>query len=56
MSTYRELFDLTEKAIFQNQARNSYEVMRFIRHNSSTKNLNKTEIEKIIHKVATQYK
>lgn len=57
MATYREIFDLVEKAVFDKQCRNGREVATYIqavRPDMGRMNIN--EIDKIIHKVATQYK
>ena len=56
MSTYRELFDVIEKGVFQAQCRNVHEMVRFIRANSRFKSLDKREIDRMIHLAATQYK
>lgn len=57
MSTsYNELFKLIEEAIFQQQAQNVFDVMRHVRRKTRNNNLDKSEVERIMTKVATQYK
>lgn len=56
MSTYRELFDLIEKGVFQAQVRNVHEMVRYVRANSRFKSLDKSEIDRLMHEVTTQYK
>lgn len=56
MSTYKKIFDSVEEAVFVKQARNAEEVARFVQFSTGIKNVNVREIEKLIHKVATQYK
>jgi len=54
--TYQSLFDSIEKAIFQDQARNVYEVMRTVRQKTGVVSLDKREVERMIRVVSTQYK
>jgi len=56
MSVYRKIYDLIEKAIFINQAKNVDEVLGYIRANSNLRSLDRREIDRLIHVVATQYK
>lgn len=56
MSTYKKIFDAVEEAIFVKQARNADECAKYVQVSLGLKNVNPREIEKIIHKVATQYK
>ena len=56
MATYKQIFSLVETAIFQHQCRNAREVAKYIqRLHPTIGRLNFNEIDKIIHKVATQY-
>lgn len=56
MSIYRRLLDLIEKAVFINQAKNVDEVIGYVRANSNLRSLDRREIDRLIHVVATQYK
>lgn len=56
MSTFKQIFDAVEEAVFLKQARNADEVAKYVRFSTGIKNVNVREIEKLIHKVATQYK
>ena len=56
MSTYRKIFDAVEEAVFQKQARNAEEAARHVERVTGVKNVNPREVEKMIHKVSTQYK
>ena len=56
MSVYRKIFMLIEEAVFWNQAGNTDEVIRYIRSNSNLKSLDRREVDRLIHKVCTQYR
>lgn len=57
MASYKEIFDLVEKAVFQKQCRNGREVASYIRAvRPDMGRMNINEIDKIIQKVATQYR
>ncbi len=56
MSTYKQITDLIEMAIFQYQTRDVGEVINFIRANSSLRSLDEKEIERLINVVCTPYK
>jgi len=56
MSTYKQIFELIETAVFQYQSRDVTEVINFIRANSQLKSLDEKEIDRLVHIVCTQYK
>lgn len=56
MSTYKQIFELIETAVFQYQSKDVAEVIGFIRTNSQLKSLDDKEIDRLIHIVCTQYK
>jgi hypothetical protein len=56
MSVYRQIFEAVEDAVFQKQVKNAEEAAKWVEWDTGLKNINPREVEKIIHKVATQYK
>ena len=56
MSTYKQILELIETAVFHYQSTDVTEVINFIRANSSLRSLDETEIERLIHVVCTPYK
>jgi ribosomal 30S subunit maturation factor RimM len=56
MSTYKQILDLIETAVFHYQSKDVGEVINFIRANSSLRSLDEKEIERLINKVCTLYK
>lgn len=56
MSTFKQIIELIESAIFQYQSRDVTEVINFIRANSTLKSLDEKEIERLIHIACTPYK
>lgn len=56
MSVYTKIFDAVEEAVFVKQFRNAEDVARYVSSTTGIRNVNVSEIDKIIHKVATQYK
>tara|TARA_R100001509_G_scaffold99983_2_gene58466 strand:- start:847 stop:1053 length:207 start_codon:yes stop_codon:yes gene_type:complete len=56
MSTFKQIYELIETAIFQYQSRDVTEVINFIRANSNLKSLDEKEIERLMHVVCTPYK
>jgi hypothetical protein len=54
-STYQTLYDLIEESIYQYQVKDVDDVIKYIKHNSQFRSLNKSEIEKIMLKVCTSY-
>lgn len=56
MSVYKQILDSVEEAVFQKQAKNAEEAARIVEWDTGIRNINPREIEKMIHKVATQYK
>lgn len=56
MSTYKQILELIETAIFQYQSRDVTEVINFIRANSNLKSLDEKEIDRLVHLVCTPYK
>jgi len=55
MSVFKRIFKLVEEAIFWRQARNTEQVIRYVRQNSNFRSLDPKEIERIMHQVCTQY-
>lgn len=56
MSTYKQITDLIELAVFHYQSKDVGEVINFIRANSSLRSLDEKEIERLINVVCTPYK
>ena len=56
MSVYKQILDSVEDAVFQKQAKNAQEAAKYVEWDTGIRNVNPREIEKMIHKVATQYK
>jgi predicted RNA-binding protein with PIN domain len=56
MSTFKQITDLIETAIFHYQSRDVSEVINFIRANSTLRSLDEKEIERLINIVCTSYK
>jgi hypothetical protein len=56
MSVYRQIMNAVEEAVFQKQVKNAEEAAKWVEWETGIRNVNPREIEKIIHKVATQYK
>ena len=56
MSVYKQILDSVEDAVFQKQAKNAAEAAKYVEWDTGIRNVNPREIEKMIHKVATQYK
>lgn len=56
MSTYKQITDLIETAIFHYHSKDVGEVINFIRANSSLRSLDEKEIERLINVVCTPYK
>ena len=56
MSVYRQILESVEEAVFQRQVRNPEEAARFVERDTGIRNVNPREVEKMIHKVSTQYK
>lgn len=56
MSTYKQILELIETAIFHYQSKDVSEVINFIRANSSLRSLDETEIERLMHIACTSYK
>lgn len=50
------LFLAVEEAVFKLQVRDATECIRYLKQVSSMKKFNPTEIQNLIHIVATQYK
>jgi hypothetical protein len=56
MSTYKQITDLIETAIFNYQSKDVNEIINFIRANSTLRSLDEKEIDRLVHKVCTVYK
>lgn len=56
MSTYKQIYDLIETAIFQYQSKDVTEIINFIRSNSTLRSLDDKEIERLVNLVCTPYK
>ena len=56
MSVYKQILAAVEECVFQKQVKNAEECARWVEWETGIRNINPREIEKIIHKVATQYK
>lgn len=56
MSTFKQIYELIETAIFQYQSKDVTEVINFIRANSNLKSLDEKEIERLMNVVCTPYK
>ena len=56
MSTYKQIYDLIETAIFQYQSKDVTEIINFIRSNSTLRSLDDKEIERLVNIVCTSYK
>ena len=56
MSTYKQITDLIETAIFHYQSKDVGEIINFIRANSPLRSLDENEIERLVHVVCTPYK
>ena len=56
MSTYKQIYDLIETAIFQYQSKDVTEIINFIRSNSTLRSLDDKEIERLVNLVCTHYK
>lgn len=56
MSTYKQITDLIETAIFHYQSKDVGEIINFIRANSPLRSLDEKEIERLMHVVCTPYK
>lgn len=54
-STYRQLYELLEQAIFINQVPDADGAIKYIRRNSGFRNLDRKEISRIMEKVCTPY-
>ena len=54
-STYRQLYELLEQAIFINQVHDADGAIKYIRRNSGFRNLDRKEISRIMEKVCTPY-
>lgn len=56
MSVYRKLFSAVEDAVFQLQVKDVRECVEYVEWSTGIRNLDRNEITKIMHRVATQYK
>lgn len=56
MSVYKQILAAVEEAVFHKQVKNAEEAAKWVEWETGIRNVNPREIEKIIHKVATQYK
>ena len=56
MSTFKQIYDLIETAIFQYQSKDVTEIINFIRSNSTLRSLDDKEIERLVNLVCTPYK
>ena len=56
VSKYRQIFLAVEEAVFQRQARTAEEAAKYAEWLTGIPHINRREVEKLIHRVATQYK
>jgi len=56
MSTYKQITELIELAVFHYQSKDVSEVINFIRANSNLRSLDEKEIERLINVICTPYK
>jgi hypothetical protein len=56
MSVYRNMIEAVELAIFQHQYKTTKEIAWFVEWWTGMRNVNPREVEKMVHKVATDYK
>ena len=56
MSVYRNMIDAVELAIFTHQYKTTKDIAWFVGWWTGMNNVNIREVEKMVHKVATQYK
>lgn len=54
-STYRQIFELLEQAIFIHQVPDVDAAIKYVRRNSGIRNLDRKEISRIMEKVCVQY-
>lgn len=56
MSVYRNLIEAVELAIFTHQYKTVKQITWFVEWWTGIQNVNPREIDRMVHKVATQYK
>lgn len=56
MSVYKQILDAVEEAVFHKQVKNAEDAAKFVEWDTGIRNVNPREVEKMIHKVSTQYK
>ena len=56
MSVYKQIIEAVEDAVFQHQYKSFAQIAWYVEWWTGIRNVNPREIEKITHKVTTQYK